>query len=244
MSINLPTMKLNQDTIIADLAAYDYRTAQVLEHYGINFCCRGHRTINEVCESKNIIIDTLIRELNKALESKGTVEDFKSWPLGLLAEYIETKHHRYARARIGLLTGLLSKICRKQADLQPELYEILEIFTLTAKDFIRHMEHEELIIFPYIKTMSLYKGNLSGKVLTEFKKVGKDILQMQEEHDYQLQGLLDIRELTNNFIPGASATFGSRKCLRLLKDFEQDLHLHLHLENNILYPKVMDMNPL
>ena len=150
-------MTIQEDQIIGELVANDYRTASVFKKYNIDFCCQGNRTINDACEAKEIDGKLVVADLNALVQSQeaGSI-DYQSWPLDLLAEYIEKKHHRYVEEKTQEIKPYLEKICRVHGGRHPELLEINEHFNATAAELAMHMKKEELMVFPFIKKMVKY----------------------------------------------------------------------------------------
>ena len=147
-------MNIQENQIIGELVANDYRTASVFKKYSIDFCCQGNRTINDACETKKIDEKLVVSDLNALMQSQSDSSiDFKSWPLDLLADYIEKKHHRYVEEKTLEIKPYLDKICRVHGERHPELYEINEHFNATAGELAMHMKKEELMVFPFIRKM-------------------------------------------------------------------------------------------
>lgn len=227
---------------IGQFVAEDYRTAAVFSKYKIDFCCNGSRTINETCEKKGIDINILLDELKHVLnEKRGESIDYKSWPLDLLIDYIEKKHHRYVEEKIPVLRQFLDKLCRVHGGRHPELLKINELFTASAGELAAHMKKEELILFPFVKKMvnaTLQQGAIQAP---GFGTVENPIAMMMQEHDNEGERFRQIAELTNNYNPPADACNTYRVTFAMLEEFEKDLHLHIHLENNILFPKAIKL---
>ncbi len=227
---------------IGSFVTDDYRTASVFSKYGIDFCCKGHRTIHEVCKKKHINEEELVDALNTVINSKTNENiDYKSWPLDLLAEYIEKKHHRYVEEKIPVLKQFLDKLCKVHGNRHSELFEINKLFLGSADELAAHMKKEELILFPFIKKM--VKSSISGQViqLPGFGTVENPIAMMMQEHDNEGERFRKIAELTNSYNPPADACNTYKVTFAMLDEFEQDLHLHIHLENNILFPKAAQL---
>ena len=147
-------MSIQDDQIIGELVANDYRTASIFKKYNIDFCCQGNRTISDACQAKEIDEKLVVSDLNDLINSEAdALTDFQSWPLDLLAEYIEKKHHRYVEAKTLEIKPYLEKICRVHGERHPELLEISEHFNATAGELAMHMKKEELMIFPFIRKM-------------------------------------------------------------------------------------------
>lgn len=233
-------MKIQEDQIIGELVAQDYRTASVFKKYDIDFCCQGNRTIGDACASEQIDENSLVSDLNALLEAPaGNTIEYKSWPLDLLADYIEKKHHRYVQEKTLEIQPYLNKICSVHGGRHPELFEIKEHFNATAEALAQHMKKEELILFPYVRQMVEAQHQNSKWVSAPFGSVQNPIEMMMEEHTTEGDRLRKIETLSNNYTPPADACNTYMVAIALLKEFEQDLHLHIHLENNILFPKAI-----
>ncbi len=233
-------MKGNQ--IIGELVAKDYRTASVFKKYSIDFCCQGNRTIEEACEKKNIDTKKVLEDLVAMMESKSeSTTDYQSWPLDLLADYIEKKHHRYVQDKTLEIQPYLDKICRVHGEHHPELFEIKNEFNASAGELAAHMKKEELILFPFIRKMVKVKQENSNVEAANFGTVKNPIQMMMDEHTVEGNRFRRIEELSNNYTPPQDACNTYLVSFALLKEFEQDLHLHIHLENNILFPKAIEI---
>lgn len=223
---------------IGEYVAQDFRTAALFSKYGIDFCCKGNRTIEEVCEKKEVTPEDLLNQITEILATKNDSGiDFKSWPLDLLADYIEKTHHRYVEEKIPVLLQFLDKLCKVHGASHPELFEINELFKGCAGELTQHMKKEELILFPFIKKM--VKATISDELIEQphFGTVNNPIAMMMAEHEAEGDRFVKIATLTNNYTPPADACNTYKVTFSMLNDFEQDLHKHIHLENNILFPK-------
>ena len=233
-------MKENQ--IIGELVARDYRTASVFKKYSIDFCCQGNRTIEEACEKKNIDTKKVLEDLVAMMEAKSeSTTDYQSWPLDLLADYIEKKHHRYVQEKTLEIQPYLDKICKVHGERHPELLEIKEEFNASAGELAAHMKKEELILFPFIRKMTKAKLENTKVDAAHFGTVKNPIQMMMNVHTVEGNRFRKIEELSNNYTPPLDACNTYRVSFALLKEFEQDLHLHIHLENNILFPRAIEI---
>lgn len=222
---------------IGQFVAEDYRTATIFKKYNIDFCCKGHKTLDEVCEKKGLKQTEILYELETVLKSNANQSiDYKSWPLDLLVDYIEKKHHRYVEEKIPVLKQFLDKLCNVHGERHPELFKITELFTASANELAAHMKKEELILFPFIKKLVLAKLNSQMVLQPPFGTVENPITLMMNEHDNEGERFRQIAELTNNYQPPVDACNTYRVAYAMLEEFEKDLHLHIHLENNILFP--------
>nr|WP_315147992.1 iron-sulfur cluster repair di-iron protein [uncultured Flavobacterium sp.] len=235
-------MNIQENQIIGELVAKDYRTASVFKKYGIDFCCQGNRTINQACEKKNIDSKSVVNDLDAVIQAQGdNTTDYKSWTLDLLADYIEKKHHRYVVEKTAEILPYLDKICRVHGERHPELFQINEHFNKTAGELAMHMKKEELILFPFVRKLATAKHEGSKVIAPPFGTVQNPIEAMMQEHTNEGERFRLIEELTNNYTAPQDACNTYAVTFGLLKEFEQDLHLHIHLENNILFPKAIEL---
>ncbi|PZX50675.1 regulator of cell morphogenesis and NO signaling [Algoriphagus ratkowskyi] len=235
-------MSLSEQSIIGELVATDYRYATVFQNNKIDFCCQGNRTIEEACDRKKVSIDALLVELNNAAQvTDGASTDFNSWPLDLLATYIEKKHHRYVESRITEIKPMLAKIVKVHGDMHPELLEVEELFLGSAGELTAHMKKEEFILFPFVKKLVEAQESNTEVTPGQFGTVANPIAMMMDEHSAEGERFRKIAEITNDYTPPKGACTTYMVTFSLLKEFEQDLHHHIHLENNILFPKAIEL---
>jgi regulator of cell morphogenesis and NO signaling len=222
---------------IGELVAEDYRTAQVFKNHKIDFCCKGNRTLSEVVTTKGITLENLLEDLQAVQNSEKTDQpDFKTWPLDLLIDYIEKKHHRYVEQQIPVLKQYLTKLCKVHGARHPELHQISEHFHASAGELAMHMKKEELVLFPWIRKMLHRPSDLKSDGKPPSETVRTPIKVMMQEHDNEGERFRQIAELSQDYIPPSDACNTYRVTFSLLKEFEDDLHRHIHLENNILFP--------
>lgn len=235
-------MQITKDTIVGDLVAKDYRTATVFKQNGIDFCCNGNRTLEEVCKQKEMSVTNIIGELTQASQQASAAQtDFNSWPLDLLADYIEKKHHRYVEEKIQEIKPYLDKICKVHGDHHPELYEINQLFNDSAGELAMHMKKEELILFPAVRRMVKSQMQKTTPEKPQFGPINNPIQMMMHEHNNEGERFRQIEALSNKYNPPQDACNTYRVTFAMLKEFEEDLHLHIHLENNILFPKSLEL---
>ncbi|MEW4923891.1 iron-sulfur cluster repair di-iron protein [Algibacter sp. 2305UL17-15] len=236
------TLQKDSEKQIGQFVAEDYRTAAVFSKYKIDFCCNGNRSVEEACEKKGIDSNVLLDELQNVLNQKGGESiDYKAWPLDLLIDYIEKKHHRYVEEKIPVLRQFLDKLCRVHGERHPELLKINELFTASAGELAAHMKKEELILFPFVKKMVNAVLGEGAVQSPQFGTVENPIAMMMQEHDNEGERFRQIAELTDNYNPPADACNTYKVTFAMLEEFEKDLHLHIHLENNILFPKAIKL---
>ena len=235
-------METTKSPSIGSFVANDYRTAAVFQKYGIDFCCKGGKSIEEVCENKKINAGQLLTKLAEVTgQPDNQLTDFQSWPLDLLADYIEKKHHRYIEETTPSLKQFLDKLCKVHGSNHPELFEITKEFNVSAEELAAHMKKEEVVLFPYIRQMINSGNNKEQFSKQGFGTVRNPIQMMMQEHDAEGQRFRKISELSNNYNPPDDGCTTYRVAFSMLKEFETDLHLHIHLENNILFPGSIEM---
>lgn len=232
-----------KDTTIGEIVKTDYRAADVFKKYGIDFCCGGGKSISAVCEAQQLNREEVLTDLHKALSStKNTDLNYDEWPIDLLATYIHKQHHKYVEESIPVINGYLHKIVQVHGNDHPELREIASLFKKSAGELTMHMKKEELMLFPYVqKLVKLKESNASDWQKPVFGSVENPIRQMEQEHEGEGDRFKRIARLSNNYTPPADGCNTYRVTYQKLKEFEADLHLHIHLENNILFPKTKDL---
>lgn len=238
----METLQKDTQKQIGQFVAEDFRTAAVFSKHKIDFCCRGNRTLAEVCEKNDIDCDVLLEELDTTMNSKSDQSiDYKSWPLDLLAEYIEKKHHRYVEEKTPVLRQFLDKLCKVHGERHPELFKINELFTASAGELAAHMKKEELILFPFIKNMVKAKLANTEVKAPGFGTVKNPIATMMQDHDNEGVRFREIAALSDDYTPPADGCNTYQVTFAMLEEFEKDLQLHIHLENNILFPEAVKL---
>ena len=235
-------MKYSKDAIVGQIVADNYQAAALFSKYGIDFCCRGNRSLEEVAKKNDISLEELLQNLEN-LESGSTGDqiDFQTWDLDLLADYIEKTHHRYVRKRIPEILPYLTKVVKVHGMDHPELLEIANEFDASAKELNAHMQKEEVNLFPHVRKMVQARDMEQHLVEPDFGTVRNPIQQMMAEHDQEGVRFRKIRELSADYTPPSDACQTYRVTFAMLEEFEQDLHRHIHLENNILFPKSAEL---
>lgn len=232
----METTMLTQPATVGEWVAENFRTAEIFQKHKIDFCCKGNRTLQEVCQEKGLNEANLLKELKSVSAGASHGDpDFRSWPIDLLADYIVKIHHSYVEKAINNLQPYLDKVAKVHGERHPELWQIRKEFMDTAAALAMHMKKEELILFPYIRRLA------NDKVVSppSFGTVENPIAMMLHEHDTEGERFRRISELSNDYTPPEDACNTYRVAFAMLKEFEQDLHRHIHLENNILFPNAL-----
>jgi regulator of cell morphogenesis and NO signaling len=227
---------------IGQIVADNFRTAAVFQKHGIDFCCRGNRTIDEACAEKTIDPETVLNDL-AAIDTSAddTTPRFASWEPDFLIDYIVNNHHRYVRQMLPVLRVHTRKVAAVHGERHPELLRIADAFESVAAELEMHMHKEEQILFPYIRTMVVAQRAGMTPPPPPFGSVRNPIAMMEMEHQSAGDEMELIRTLTGNYTPPEDACTTYRVTFQELHDFERDLHRHVHLENNILFPKALEL---
>lgn len=228
----LPMETLSQ-TPVGDIVADDYRASKVFRSYGLDFCCGGKVSLESACTKKGIELASVEADL-KTLQNDGAQDhNYTEWTLDFLSDYIINNHHQYVRKMLPELNFYAEKVARVHGQNDPELLEVLKNVRLLQTELLAHMEKEETELFPQIK--ALVQENKVGSV--------KDAIieALEDEHDHAGILMAEIEELTNGFAPPAHACSSYTVLFQSLEGFQLDLHKHVHLENNILFPKALEL---
>lgn len=225
---------------IGSIVAEDFRAAAVFTAHGIDFCCKGGRTVQDVCTANGIDPSKLESEIQASLgRESAPADDPNTWALTRLAEHIERVHHGYVNAKVPVLQQYLAKLCKVHGEQHPELFGIAREFEACAGAMAAHMKKEELLLFPFITRLELAQRERSSPPTAHFGTVENPVRMMMHEHDEEGERFRRIAALSNGYTPPADGCNTYRAAFALLQEFEQDLHRHIHLENNILFPKAV-----
>ncbi len=239
-------MKITHESIVGDIVADNYKTAEIFKQHNIDFCCGGQLSIKDACEKENVSItdaDKLLISVKAFFKENEDSQktDFRNWPLDKLAEHIENKHHGYVEEKIPVLKEYLNKIETAHGKEHPELIEINNIFNEASNQLVMHMKKEELILFPFIKKMAKAERDHSKLETPHFGTIKTPIGKMDEEHDFEGEAFRKIANLSNNYAVPKDGCNTYKVAFGMLQEFEEDLHLHIHKENNILFQKAVKL---
>jgi len=225
---------------LASIVTNNHHVVPVLEKYELDFCCRGKRTLADACIEKKIELERIELELESVMMTGGGKSmPYTEMSTEKLINHILVRHHFYVKQAMPLIYMHLEKVANKHGDRYPYMKEVFLLFEILQKEMNLHMQKEEKILFPRIKEMEQKFTQMSSSdVPANF--IIAPISVMETEHEHVGDILYKIRKLTSNYaIPeGACTTF--KVVLAELKEFEDDLHEHVHLENNILFPKALN----
>lgn len=226
---------------LASIVTKSSSSVPVFEKYSLDFCCNGKRTLEEACIAKGLSVTDIATELEEQMRPRTANQlPFEEMSAEQMISYILIHHHFYVRQSMPQIIFHVEKVANKHGERFPYMVEVLQLFREIQDEMTSHMQKEEVILFPRIKQLeSLFlEGQLNEAARNS---ISGPISVMMAEHDHAGNLLYQIRELTNNYTApdGACTTF--KVSLAELKEFEEDLHKHVHLENNHLFIKAIDM---
>lgn len=233
---------INIDSTIGEIVKENYSAADVFKKYNIDYCCGGNKTIAKACADNELIAEKLIEELEQVnTKSVGEEKNYKDWPLDFLTNYIINVHHKYVKANVPLLLEYTNKIATQHGARHPELHKVKEYFHKVAEELKLHMMKEENILFPFIIKLQEAEQNKLKIDRPPFGTIANPIRMMEAEHEDAGNLLTEMRNITNNYTLPEDACNTYSVTFKKLDEFENDLHLHIHLENNILFPKSIEL---
>lgn len=228
-------MELINKLTIGEIVANDFRTSSVFKNAGIDFCCGGNQSIAEACMEKGINKEELTSELKNIEQGPPDHSiNFNEWELGFLCDYIVNTHHKFVAKNLPELVFYTDKIATVHGEHHPELIEVANIFNKISDELKPHAKNEEEILFPAIKEV-ISNGSPKAK-----KIIIQEITRMLGEHDIVGKAMDEINKLTDSYLVPDDGCATYQVAFKLLQQFEDDLHVHIHLENNILFPKAME----
>jgi regulator of cell morphogenesis and NO signaling len=226
---------------VRDLAVTMPGATRVFEQFGIDYCCGGHKSLSEACRTSNVQVEEVVRSLEAAQQTPDDSRDWRQESLTSLAFHIVDKHHHFTRQEIERLEKLFDKVCARHSENHPELFEAQKTFYQLKQDLLPHMLKEEQVLFPYITQMETAVSQ--GRAIPQpfFATVRNPVRMMMMEHDAAGDLLRTLRATTNDYTPPADACISYQTLYQALAGFEADLHQHIHLENNLLFPRAVEM---
>jgi regulator of cell morphogenesis and NO signaling len=233
-------MGISAASQVKDIALSTPRAWEVLESAGIDYCCGGNKSLHDACVKGGVSAEELVKRLLESSErASPDAADWNSAALSDLTRHIRERHHGYARSAIPRIQTLLGKVRAKHGSSGPEILTIGELFAQMGQEMTLHMQKEEQILFPYIEAM---ERTANGHGLLEspfFQTVRNPIEAMVKEHDAAGDLVRRIGEASTGYAATVDACTTFKALREELKQFEADLHLHVHLENDILFPRAV-----
>jgi regulator of cell morphogenesis and NO signaling len=235
-------MDFNSETRVKEIALANSGARRILQDAGVDFCCGGGKPLQEACLHTDVSAEEILQRLRENCESVGPEEtEWSSAPLADLTRYIRERHHQYVREAIPRVRALLAKVRETHGAKHREMEEIEKLFGDVAREMLMHMQKEEQILFPYIDALER-SVNGSGPVEPPFfQTVRNPIHMMMREHDAAGELVKRIRGASAEYTVPADACASYKAAYKELREFEADLHQHVHLENNILFPRAVEL---
>ena len=240
----MKTLEIQETTVhdkeptVGELAASDMRKAEVFKNHGIEFCCGGKKSLKEACEESNLDMVEIEKELIKATtESRKASFDFNRWEIDFLADYIYNEHHRYWYDEEPVISELVQKVAGHHGAVHPELIKLADLYTILRHELNAHFLKEERVLFPHVKELVKAKQTHTSPSPTGIQNISEPLQMMGADHEAAGGLLADLRKVTNDYTLPADACNSFGLLYHKLKALEEDLHQHIHLENNILFPK-------
>jgi regulator of cell morphogenesis and NO signaling len=229
-------IRFNSETPVGEIVANDFRTAGVFSGAGIDFCCGGKLSLEESCREKGIDIEKISAELESVtMQPVSHTQNYNAWSLDFLCDYIVNTHHTYVTGALPELVFYTQKIASVHGENHPELEEVATLFEQINKELLQHLHHEEEVLFPAIKRI-LADSNESDRDI-----IKSEIDRMWGEHDFAGGAMDKISVITKGYSVPADGCNTYQVAFKKLKEFEDDIHIHVHLENNILFPKAYSL---
>jgi regulator of cell morphogenesis and NO signaling len=236
-------MTLTANKTVRDYAIHTPQTISVFEKLGIDFCCGGNRSLEEACAAANLNLKEVLASLETALAEpvRPSDRELRAGSLGELISHIVKTHHAYVRTEVAQIHKLMEKVYTKHGENHPELTAIRGIFQGLGQELMMHMMKEENILFPYIERMEESVVQHDPILPPPFGTVANPVRMMEHEHDNAGAALKAMRETSRGYTPPSDACTSFKALYVALANFEKDLHQHIHLENNVLFPRALEM---
>ncbi len=233
--------KNNHETI-GEIVARDFRNAEVFNKYNLDFCCGGEKTLEQVCKEADVNVQNVRNDLEKVKtnSTNSAMNRFNQWEPDFLVDYIINNHHSYVKKSLSEMPQYVEKVGQAHGETHPETIQISKLFHQLGQELASHLQKEEHILFPTIKKLVAFKKGQDVNFNFPINHIHQPMRMMEMEHDTAGNILKEIRRLSNDYkLPDdACATF--EMVYNFLQEFEADLHQHIHLENNILFPKAIE----
>lgn len=221
---------------IGEIVANDFRAASVFKNNHLDFCCGGNKTLEEACREKGIVPGKVEHELKElAANPPNSGQDYRTWKLDFLCDYLVNTHHQYVLKTLPDLLNYTQKIASVHGTNHPELIEVASLFAKINKELLQHLKNEEEVLFPAIKNLLAHNDRKSKDVIVS------EIARMTGEHEFAGGAMDTINTLTHHYMLPQDSCATYQVTFKLMEQFEDDLHIHVHLENNILYPNALKL---
>lgn len=235
---------INSAMSVREVAVQVPESTRLFETLKIDYCCGGNKPLTEACASAGVEVDNVIAMLavlSKDNRKENDTADFQKLSLTELITHIVDTHHVFTRSELDRLDALTEKVIGAHATNHPELLKVGELFRQLSADLKPHMFKEEQVLFPYMKALELAASENQPRPFPPFGTVENPIRMMMKEHDIAGDILRELRTVTSDYSVPSDACISYQTLYQALEEFEKDLHQHIHLENNILFPKAVKL---
>ncbi|MEO5859945.1 MAG: iron-sulfur cluster repair di-iron protein [Pyrinomonadaceae bacterium] len=229
---------------IRDIALEAPETTRVFEEFKIDYCCGGKKSIEEACAAAGIDPEVVAARIELAISdhsTRGRANDMENRSASELIDHIIAKHHIYTATEIERLTPLMEKVCSRHGQQHADLFELQAVFLALADSLIPHMKKEEMVLFPYVQSLASVSSGTGTASPSHFGTVENPIRMMMVDHEADGVRLRQMRETSNDYTLPAGACPSFTALYAGLEDLEKDLHRHIHLENNVLFPAAVEL---
>ena len=236
-------MTTTAEKTVRELALENAGATRVFEKLGIDYCCGGKRSLEDACRAANLNIREVLASIEQLSQQVVATQKEQNWhaaPLAALIAHIQNTHHKYTREEIARLGPLFEKVCSVHGSKHRELFEVYDSFKGLAQELGTHMMKEDMVLFPYIVRMEAARAENSF-VPAPFGSVQNPLSMMEHEHDSAGNALRAMEQASNGYSAPADSCISYQTLYKALVAFEADLHQHIHLENNILFPRAVAM---
>ncbi len=228
----------SSETTVGAMVADDFRTATVFEKHGIDFCCGGKIPLDAICREKGLDLATILQEIDEVRHTPvDRSHNYDAWAVPFLADYIVNTHHAYLDENTAQIAVYANKIAEVHGARHPEVIEIAAIFAKIATDMAAHLREEEDILFPAIKRIDAARKAGNTPETLDVETIRATLVKLDQEHQEIGDAIHSIRHLANGYTIPDDVCNTFAVTYQKLREFEDDLHKHVHLENNILFPK-------
>lgn len=232
-------MNINVATTVRDLAVTMPGATRVFEKLGIDYCCGGNRTLADACVKANVPLEEVTASLAQTDLPNDELHDWQATSMTALIHHIVEKHHTFTKTELPRLAKLMNKVCAVHSELHPELLKLKAAFLSLKDELEPHLLKEEQVLFPYLTNLEEALAQQSPVPHAFFGTVQNPVRMMNIEHDTAGELLAEMREITNDYEVPAEACMSYQALYQALTELEADLHQHIHLENNLLFPKAI-----
>lgn len=234
-------MTFTPNTTVGEIAVQLPQSTRLFERMRIDYCCGGDKPLAEACERAGIDVQNLLTMLENVSGPQPTSRDFQQTTASELISHILETHHAYTKSEMDRLEQLVMKVVTAHGSNHPELLGVRDLLQQLFADLKPHMFKEEQILFPYIVQLEAARQQRRTPPFAPFGTINNPIRMMTMEHDTAGDMLRDLRKLTSDYAVPADACVSYRTLYEAIEAFEQDLHQHIHLENNVLFPQAMEL---